>query len=214
MHNSFVAGSKLRQWLSRQDCPPAIRACKLLFDRTYRTSLGAPSEQIAKEDEESPRFVKVRHIPQVVLPPQRGEFIDRYQWNNIHCTTRERHLGNSQIMFFPEGGGDLVPAIIEYINVSEKQTFFVVRRFLPRDGTPDAFSRYSHFPARVYSTKLAELELIERHHIRCHFASLEIRPSHHVVLSLFRVRSVQSSFNQSFFFLSNKFFDRINRLIS
>ena len=35
MLQSFIRAGKLKRWLARADCPPAIRECKTLFDKAY-----------------------------------------------------------------------------------------------------------------------------------------------------------------------------------
>ncbi|KIJ65075.1 hypothetical protein HYDPIDRAFT_50134, partial [Hydnomerulius pinastri MD-312] len=37
MLQSYLKGAKLCAWLSRPNCPPAIRECKILLDRAYRS---------------------------------------------------------------------------------------------------------------------------------------------------------------------------------
>jgi len=35
MVHTFIKAGKLKQWLSRPDCPPVIKECKILFDKAY-----------------------------------------------------------------------------------------------------------------------------------------------------------------------------------
>jgi hypothetical protein len=35
MLRSFIRAGKLKHWLARDDCPPAIKECKILFDKAY-----------------------------------------------------------------------------------------------------------------------------------------------------------------------------------
>ncbi|KIJ59119.1 hypothetical protein HYDPIDRAFT_76818, partial [Hydnomerulius pinastri MD-312] len=37
MLQSYIKGAKLRAWLSRPECPPAVQECKVLLDRAYGT---------------------------------------------------------------------------------------------------------------------------------------------------------------------------------
>ncbi|KIK17456.1 hypothetical protein PISMIDRAFT_71177, partial [Pisolithus microcarpus 441] len=37
MLHSYLKGAKLRAWLSRLDCPPAIQECKIILNRAYHT---------------------------------------------------------------------------------------------------------------------------------------------------------------------------------
>jgi len=33
--HTFIKAGKLKRWLSRPDCPPVIKECKILFDKAY-----------------------------------------------------------------------------------------------------------------------------------------------------------------------------------
>ncbi|KAF8572713.1 hypothetical protein K439DRAFT_1650095 [Ramaria rubella] len=35
MLQAFIRGAKLRRWLGRPDCPPALKECKKLFEKAY-----------------------------------------------------------------------------------------------------------------------------------------------------------------------------------
>ena len=37
LFRSFLRAGKVKRWLAREDCPPAIKECKSLFDKAYQT---------------------------------------------------------------------------------------------------------------------------------------------------------------------------------
>lgn len=63
MLQSFTRAGKLRRWLSRPDCPEAIKECKMLFDRSYPQ--GGDANGIGDADDEMATYVsEVQKKPQ------------------------------------------------------------------------------------------------------------------------------------------------------
>jgi hypothetical protein len=97
------------------------------------------------------------------------------------------------ILFHPNGiETHEVPGVIQYIfNTVSKETFFAVQRHLdaPHD-LPDPYKMYPYFPAKIYQSNLAEMELVKVDWVVSHFARWTMmpdRPDIVVVLSLSKV---------------------------
>ncbi|KAG1849593.1 hypothetical protein C8R48DRAFT_567569, partial [Suillus tomentosus] len=100
------------------------------------------------------------------------------------------HVGNSLILYHPDGIRNVqpTPGIIKYIFETEQVVGFGVRRYLPLYSHPDPFRHYPHFPARLYSSVLADhLETVKPEWVVSHFAHWNFSPQHIVVVSLCRV---------------------------
>jgi hypothetical protein len=65
MLHSYLKGSKLRTWLTRPDCPPAIKECKVLLDQVYgvyddRYGIIDPVE----DNPQAPDTARTTNVPQ------------------------------------------------------------------------------------------------------------------------------------------------------
>ena len=201
MMHSYLKGAKLHAWLSRPDCPPTVKECKVLFDRAYHAHglLSSDLDDIdAFDDVRTPETSNVTQIPEdlenlihrrkVVLHARvkssQGIVYSR-------CTT---HLGNSLILFHPNGNraSTAIPGSIAYIYEEEGSLHFAVRRqcALPT-STADPFSAYPHFPARMFSSTLeTKLERVKISWVLGHYARWSYLEDTVVVLSLCRVCSI------------------------
>ena len=210
MLRSFIRAGKLKRWLARGDCPPAIKECKTLFDKAYAPKV--PDEnQISNVgdgvfvepliDDDHPAL---RTIPDDLRPLTKKEktiFRSRIRHRGIIYATSSAHLGNSLVHFYPCGdrAKSPIPGCIKYIFEHQGKMVFAVQRQLPaHHSTMDPFQPYVHFPAKLYSSDIGvALEVVHVDWVMCHFARWQISTEHVVVLSLSRVRF--RSFSLSFF---------------
>jgi hypothetical protein len=82
------------------------------------------------------------------------------------------------------------PGIIRYIFEGEQGVHFAVQRHLPLHSPPDPFCHYPHFPARLYSSALAEnLEIVMPEWVVSHFMRWNFSPRQIVAVSLCPVRT-------------------------
>lgn len=112
-------------------------------------------------------------------------------------STASTHIGNSLVLFNPEGDRNLslVPASIQGIVDRGREVTISVRRqaLATNSSTPDPFTRYPYFPAKLYSLNLEkDVEDIPLEWVQCHFARFKWSDELAVVLSLSRVRSSPS----------------------
>jgi hypothetical protein len=200
MLRSFIRAGKLKRWLARDDCPPAIKECKILFDKAYAPKVtdesrvsdvgdGVFVEPSLADDKAVPR-----KVPDDLRPFVRKEktvLRARLRHRGVTYATSSTHLGNSLVHFYPHGDTTKspIPGSIKYIFEHEGKMAFAVQRQLPaRQDVVDPFEPYIHFPAKLYSSGMGDaLEIVEVDWIMCHFARWQMSSEHVVVLSLSRV---------------------------
>jgi len=169
--HSFLRANRLKQWLARPDCPPAIKECKILFDRL--SSSNVATTPVASEQPLSPSHV---------------------QYDGLTYAQSRSHLGNSLILFSPDGdtAAPLVPGQIIHIFICRDSTTFWVRRYLPLEkGITDPFQPYVHVPIKLCSSKLnPTLEKVEVNWVVGHFALYPLSIEQIAVVSLSRVSCI------------------------
>lgn len=191
----FIRAGKLRRWLARPDCPQAIKECKVLFDKAYDSKV--PDDAEINNDAETFHAKASQPVPpdlyQLVKESKVG-LQARLKLRGIVYSTVSTHVGNSLIYFYPKGNmsSSPVPGSIKYIfSRKGEAATLAVQRQLPciwDHGFIDPFSRYAHFPAQLYDSRLSDvLEEVKIEWVMCHFARWNISSEHAVVLSLSRV---------------------------
>jgi hypothetical protein len=170
--HSFLKASRLKHWLARPDCPPAIKECKILFDR-----LSSPTT-----------------VSQPVTLGQRSPA--HVQHNGLSYTQSTTHLGNSLILFSPNGDTSIspVPGQIKHIITYENIIIFFVHCYLPlKNGVTDPFQAYIHIPIKLYSSQLdTNLKVVQANWVAGHFALYSLSNEHIAVVSLSKVRYIFS----------------------
>ncbi|KAF8588789.1 hypothetical protein K439DRAFT_1334439, partial [Ramaria rubella] len=146
------------RWLGRSDCPPAIKECKLLFDKAY-----------------APQHDDQKFIFHAWLP-----------FGRIIYARYSTHRGNSLVFFYPSGDKTTrpVPGCIKYIIEIDSHISLAVQHHYPmKSGTIDPYRHFPHFLASLYSVALSPtIELVEVDWVLCHFARWLFSPDHVVVL--------------------------------
>ena len=203
MFHSYVKGAKLRAWISRPDCPAAIRECKVLLDRAYRSQNA--SEKTNVDGIILPNLADSSYA--VALPDDLRQLIGQgtailraniKHSSGVIYSRSSTHLGNSLILFYPRGDFSLspVPGSIKYIYRDGESFLLAVQRQRPLSGNlkvVDSFSAYPHFPAKVYSSDLEDmLEIVKCSWVSSHYARWALSRNAVVVLSLSKVRSHKS----------------------
>lgn len=190
MFHSFIRASRLRRWLARTDCPPAIKECRVLFDK-----LAPPTEGV-DFDETPSGTCSVAGIPPDLLALLAGRSVTlraRLKYDGVFYTRSLTHLGNSLILFYRGGDAAAAPIAgrIKYIFVHENKFRFAVQHYqLAEEGTVDPFQHYIHLPVKIYSSTLHEqLEEVQVDWVHGHFALYPISHDRIAALSLSRVSS-------------------------
>ncbi|KAG1866120.1 hypothetical protein F4604DRAFT_1928133 [Suillus subluteus] len=182
---SYIQAARLKYWLNRPSCPPVFKEVKALFDRFVSPSINTnpifttppTPTNITPED-----LRQLIHVRQVVLHA-------RTLHEGSIYTRDSTHVGNSLIFYYPSGvrNAQPVPGIIKYIFEKEQGVRFAVQRHLPLHSHPDPFRHYPHFPARLYSSALADnLEIVMLGWVVSHFVRWNFSPHHIVAVSLCR----------------------------
>jgi hypothetical protein len=190
---SYIQAAKLKYWLNRPSCPPVFRDVKALFDRFVSPLINTDPIDVREDRTTSPTptnatpedLRQLIHVRRVVLHA-------RTLHGGSVYTRHSTHVGNSLILFYPSGARDMqpTPGIIRYIFEGEQGVHFAVQRHLPLHSHPDPFRHYPHFPARLYSSALAEnLEIVMPEWVVSHFVRWNFSPRQIVAVSLCPVRT-------------------------
>lgn len=116
----------------------------------------------------------------------------RHRFNGVIYARASTHLGNSLVLFYPQGDPDSAPipgSIKEIYSIGGKTSFAVCRYHKPALMDTDPFSQWPEFPAQIWSTK-GDNQLLERVDVlwvHSHFAQLSISNENVVVLDLIQI---------------------------
>ncbi|KAF9523955.1 hypothetical protein CPB83DRAFT_774674, partial [Crepidotus variabilis] len=108
MFTSWIRAARLRMWLKRPDCPPALRECRKVFDKAF-------GQVDADQTPAASAFTPVPdHLRSLVQGP-RIALRARHIVDNIVYSRESTHVGNSLIMFYPKGrhSNNPIPAIVK-----------------------------------------------------------------------------------------------------
>jgi hypothetical protein len=200
MSETFIRASRLKLWMSRKDCPPAIQECCKVFSKCYGTTDAAewPANFFHDGGDVSerslPEEAQVPHDLKNLFSARTIRLHAYHTHNGITYARSSTHLGNSMIEYYSRGDSSTspLPGCIKYIVTSRKHTTFVVQRLsAPPLGTNDPFRHYPHFPARVYSALIdSALEVVNLDWVVSHVAFWKMTDELSVVVSLSRVSPV------------------------
>jgi hypothetical protein len=183
MLEGFIRGNKLRRWLSRDDCPQAIKECKSLFDEY----VGMPVDTL--EDRPVDEQILAPELQQL-LQTRTGILRSRLRYNKIIYATSSTHFGNSLVQFYPGGNmaSSPVPGCVQHIVWVKGRPFLLLQQYLQLPKSViDPYAAYIHLPAKMYSSKLSEsLELVELEWVISHVALWPLSHNRVVILSLSR----------------------------
>ena len=139
MLSAFSRAAKLKQWIARPDCPAFLKECKRYFDKAFSATL-EDSNHVADS-----AFCPVPAELRATIPAGPKVAVHaRHLHDSIVFSRSRTHIGNSLIMYYPNGNRQdpPIPAEIENIVVGMDQRYtYVVRRQLPAPpGTIDPFA--------------------------------------------------------------------------
>ncbi|KAG1869324.1 hypothetical protein C8R48DRAFT_671285 [Suillus tomentosus] len=201
MLKSHIKTAKLRRWLNRPHCPPAIRECKVLFDR-----MNAPKNATGLDEElaEDPLDDSV-HVPMsatatavpedlyAVIKRRTAVLRARLKFDGAIYSRASTHVGNSQVFFYPQGdrSSSPIPGSIRHIYATPTgELVLAVQRYISLgrdDHVVDPFAMYPGFPAKLYSSSLSShLESVKISWVVGHFARWKVSSDHAVIVSLCR----------------------------
>ncbi|KAL5499154.1 hypothetical protein ACEPAH_1672 [Sanghuangporus vaninii] len=183
MLNTFIATSRLAQRFSRDGQPPGIEDCLAIID------------DMLAEDRETPKWdgsilppVNLTETPEVmhVLQAYSDRLDSRCKWKGAQYDVRNRHEGNSQIIYRPKDGIRLAPGFIEYIVAGDNPLFIVRPLLLTSD---DPFDKYPDAPMRTFFIPHPQppLEVVDCQTIVGHFASLHLADNFYTIIPLCKI---------------------------
>jgi hypothetical protein len=184
--HAFIRGTNLRRWLERPECPPALRECKVLFDRVFRRGF-ADGTGVTNQAEELFEQKLPDDLQALLKGVRVGKLQARYRVNDVMYCRQSTHVGNSLILFYPGGKREssYVPGTIKYIiqTAMNSTVLFACQRHLNSQVEFDPFAIYPYFPAKLYTSALSDtLELVELDWVYSHFARYEISSGDAVIL--------------------------------
>ena len=187
--HAFIHSARLKSWFARADHPPAISACKELFDK-YVQPGNAESSYSSTVSEKRPAS---SCTPSDLFPLVSQSHVvlhARYTFGGVVFSRHSTHMGNSLIIFYPSGNLQLfpVPGSIKYIFEHVGHVHFAVQQQLPSKHGADPFHHYPHFLAQLYSCCMSDsLEMIHPAWVLSHYAWWRFSPQCDVILTLAQV---------------------------
>ncbi len=187
MFSAFSRSAKLKQWIARPDCPAFLKECKHYFDKAFST-LPEDSNRIG----DSTFSAILAELWDIIPAGLKVAVCVRHLHNGIIFSHSKTHVGNSLIMYYPNGNrsNPPIPAEIENIVVGMDQRYtYVVCHQLPAPpGTVDPFASYLHFPVKIFSSKISNvLEAVSPDWVMTHYARWKLDDDRVIVLDLLRV---------------------------
>lgn len=164
---SVTRTANIRRWLSRPDCPEAVRQLKVMFDRCFK-----PVNGIVEQENR----------------PQKGSKRAYAKWDGVNFSPSTTHPGNTTIIYRPCHDKKPIAGVIQEIqNVNETIRLYV----RPFENLPshlyDPFSRYPHFSGKTYSSTLREeADVITLDAIISHAARFDYSHNRTVLVNLCR----------------------------
>jgi hypothetical protein len=168
---SVTRTANIRRWLSRPDCPEAVRQLKVMFDKCFK-----PVNGTVKQENR----------------PQKGSKRAYAKWDSANFSPSTTHLGNATIIYRPSLDERPIAGVIQEIhNVTKLNGFTIDLHVCPFESLPqhlyDPFSQYPHFSAKSYSSKLREeADVITLDAIVSHAARFDYSHNRSVIVNLCR----------------------------
>ncbi|KAJ7090497.1 hypothetical protein C8R44DRAFT_648147, partial [Mycena epipterygia] len=166
----------LRRWLKRPNCPEVLREFHRLFNLYHGSRLENPDARPGIETK--PRKMGLKDGEQAY-----------YDFAGMHFSKAETHMGNSLVSYLDDAGKTWFGSIEKIKVTPQGSVRFAIRRQQPLPhGKNDPFKDFPHFPARTYSSKMAEtLVEVDPSQVLGHYARFNFSNSRAVVLDLRRV---------------------------
>jgi len=195
MAATFTRAARLRQWLGRPDSDPFLKECKWVFDKAFGSGQSV-DEHVSSNNE--PAHCRTQSIPPKLaslINDTRVHLAARYKdEEGIIYSRAATHVGNSLIMFYPDGNfkHTPVPGSIQYIietpGKSSTVRFAVSCQLPAPPNSIDPFLPYVDFPGKIFSTELSPtLKIVQPDWVFAHYARWNIDAERAVVLTLSQV---------------------------
>lgn len=168
---SHNRAANIRRWLRRPDCPEAVRQVKILFDKTFiPVNSTSTLEDTSLQTSSNPVRAHHRHA-------------------GVNFSRESTHAGNATVIYRTKNSTENLAGQIEEILFTGAKVVFRVRRQAPLPPDQyDPFIRYSHYPAKTYSSKMtATVDTIEPTSVVCHAARFDFSHDRSVLCSLSRI---------------------------
>jgi hypothetical protein len=197
---AFTLGCRTRHWLSRPDCPDAIKKCKQLYDSAYRkTNIVPIDEDTVDPTPLSPGKRKPVPIDEYLasqLNVEQAIIRCYYPHLNVYYSPTGTHLGNSLVTYRLR---DDSPEHIRYGSIQliywdeGRGWKFAIRQQLRKppqsqDGVYDVFAQFTDYPAEMRLIELSDkVDVIKVDEILGHYARWDWSADYCAVLRLDKV---------------------------
>lgn len=181
---SFIRASRLRQWIARPDCPPALDAVRIIFEKAFGT--GPQPDDLA---EEPGQLVKTPSDLRLLTGHSSLKLQARYRQDSVVFARASTHAGNSLIRFYCRGNAARpLNGSIKYIYWQDHTIRFAVNRQLPcPESVVDPFADFPELHATLHSADLsADLEEVKPSWVLGHCARWQLSTTLAVMLFLSR----------------------------
>ncbi|KAK7467556.1 hypothetical protein VKT23_004609 [Stygiomarasmius scandens] len=164
---SQTRAANIRRWLGRPDCPQVIKEVKRLFDKA---------------------FVPINSDFEYTDDPSPGQSLLHYRSDGITFSCSAVHAGNATIVYRVADSPGRLAGQIQHIFATNHSVVFHVRRQAPAAANHfDPFKRYPHFPARIYSSYMADIiDVVFPEDVVSHGARYDFADGRSVVCDLTR----------------------------
>lgn len=141
---SFIRASRLRQWITRPNCPPALEAVRTIFEKAFGTE-----SRVDDTDELTGHLIKVPDDLRRLTGFTELKVQARYHQGKIIFARASTHIGNSLVRFYSRGDtSQPLNGSIKYIYWCNHAVKFAVNRQLPcPDNVVDPFINYPELHA-------------------------------------------------------------------
>lgn len=212
MARAYTRSANLRALLFKSGCPEVIQHSKTFFDKLldpqvqgslvtdiHMLSAVEKTGSFSSDDldEQTARPIPAEIHDAInsanLIVPSRAILQTYITILGLKFAIASKHPGNSCAMVSSEGGSPR-PAQIVYIlkfNTPETlSTYLAIRYYKPANIAYDPFSKYPVLRAKLWDSRLADIEIIRTSQVLSHFACLPVRLgncSFNAVISLSRV---------------------------
>jgi hypothetical protein len=194
---AYTRSANLRALLLKSGCPEVIQHSKAIFDKLLnpqvRDSLVTDINALSAAEEDG--VGSLEDLDQRTARPIPTEIRDAISSMNLNVPSHavlqtyvtvlglkfavaSKHPGNSCIMVLGEGGSPQ-PAqlvyILEFNTPETPSTYLAIRRYKAANIAYDPFSKYPVLGAKLWDSRLADIEIIKISQVLSHFACLPVR---------------------------------------
>lgn len=194
---AYTRTANLRTLPFKPGCPEVIQHSWFIFEKPIapqsRSSLFTDIHTLSTQLEEEMQPQEVKRIHATALSPElrcafsragvnaahRAQSLSHLTINGLTYTTSSKHAGNACALITFPGCQQVLPCQIVYIvqfqSGNDTATYLGVRRHKPAQIRLDPYLRYAALRAKIWDSRLGDLEVVKAPHVKSHFACFPIQ---------------------------------------